>query len=86
MTSPLRLSERIYSAILLLYHPDLRRDFGPDMSDLFTEDLTEAWQNRGFPGVLNIWWCAICELLRIALPCPATEPIRQSSYRPSPLA
>ncbi len=74
MTGLLRLSSRLYSGSLLLYPSDLRRDFGPEMSELFTEDQTEAWQSSGYLGVLSIWWCALCELLRIALPGHKTNP------------
>lgn len=74
MTALLRLSSRLYSGILVLYQPDLRRDFESEMKELFDEDLAEAWQNRGFPGVLNIWWCALSEVFRIALPAHKTNP------------
>ncbi len=47
MSGLLRLSARAYGGILLLYPADLRRDFGPEMRELFGEDLDDAWQGSG---------------------------------------
>jgi hypothetical protein len=74
MNGVLRLSERIYGALLLLYPPDLRHEFGPEMSELFREDLDDAWRGRGFAGAVSVWWCALSEVLRIALPGQKTNP------------
>lgn len=68
------LSTRVYSGVLKLYPPDLRRDFGPEISDLFSEDLADAWRGSGLAGVIGVWWCAACEVIRIAVPGNRTNP------------
>jgi len=68
MSGLVRLSARAYGGMLLLYPSDLRREFGPEMHELFGEDLDDAWQSSGVAGVLRVWWCALCEFLRIAVP------------------
>jgi hypothetical protein len=69
-----RLSMKVYSGILLLYPTDLRRDFGPDMIELFGEDLDDAWRKHRFAGVFRVWWCAVCEFWRIAWPEQRASP------------
>ena len=68
------LSVKIYSGILLLYPPDLRRDFGPDIIELFAEDLDDARRRHRFAGVFRVWWCAVCEFWRIAWPAQRKSP------------
>jgi hypothetical protein len=65
---------KIYSGMLLLYPADLRRDFGQEMIELFGEDLAEAWQSSGVAGLLRVWWCAVCEILRVAIPGQMENP------------
>ena len=36
---PLSLSERLYAALLRWYPDDFRRDFAPDMRDLFRKEI-----------------------------------------------
>jgi len=74
MTRLMRLSTRVYGGILTLYPPELRSEFGPEMRELFSEDLKDAWRNSGLVGVIGIWWCALCEILRIALPAQSSNP------------
>jgi hypothetical protein len=74
MSGLLRLNARVYGAVLLLYPPDLRRDFGPEMHELFGEDLADAWRSSGVTGVLRVWWCTVCEILRIAMPGQMENP------------
>jgi hypothetical protein len=68
------LSARAYDGILRLYPSDLRREFGPEMNELFVEDLDDAWRSSGLVGVIGVWWCALCELFRIALPAQSSNP------------
>jgi hypothetical protein len=75
MTGILRLSTRVYGGFLKLYPPDLRAEFGPEMRELFSEDLSDAWRSKGLIGVIGVWWCALCEILRIALPAQSSNPV-----------
>ena len=74
MTGMLRVNTRVYDGILRLYPVDLRREFGPDIRAAFAEDLEDAWQFRGLAGAASIWWYAMCELFRIALPGVKANP------------
>ena len=64
----------IYGALLLLYPEELRRDFGAEIREVFDDDLNEAWRSRGFRGVLGVWWCALCEVAKIAVPAMKANP------------
>ena len=47
--------------LLLLYPSDLRREFGCEMTLAFADDMAAL-------GVFHVWWCALRELLVVALP------------------
>jgi hypothetical protein len=68
MSAVLRASCRLYSWILLLYPFALRSRFGPDMSDVFAQQLHHAWRSDGFSGAAQVWSCAAEELVLVALP------------------
>jgi hypothetical protein len=68
-------SLRLYSALILLYPADLRRDFGADMLDVFADDLITAIQFRGLRGAIATWRSAFRELTRIALPALFENPL-----------
>lgn len=62
MTIP--LSSRAYSAILLLYPRTLRREFGQEMVDVFTEQLRDARRLNGRLGEMKLWGCVAGETVR----------------------
>ena len=74
MTRLLALSSRLYTAGLSLYPPDLRREFGAEMTEVFAEDLDQAWRSEGIAGVIGVWLCAVREMVRIALPSQFENP------------
>jgi hypothetical protein len=74
MTRFADLSIRVYAAALPLYPPELRRDFGVEMTAVFAEDLEEAWRSAGLAGVIRVWSRAGWEVVRIALPGLVTNP------------
>jgi hypothetical protein len=51
----------LYQKLLLLYPQDLRREFGAEMTLAFAEDIENV-------GNLRVWWCALRELITVALP------------------
>jgi len=65
---------RIYTAVLPLFPQELRRDFGAEMTEVFAEDLAEAWRNAGLAGAIRVWWCAAWEIVRIAFPRQLENP------------
>ena len=71
----LRLSAWTYRGILLLYPLDLRQNFGLEMSEIFCDDVADAWRCFGVAGVFRVWLCALSEVLRIAIPSQRTNPV-----------
>jgi hypothetical protein len=61
-------SSRVYAGVLYLYPADLRRNFGTEMTAVFTDDLADAWRSRRLAGAVEVWWRAGSEVLQIALP------------------
>jgi hypothetical protein len=68
MPAALRATCRLYGWMLLLYPLTLRSRFGPEMSDVFAQQLRDAWQLHGFSGLAKVWSCAAEELILVALP------------------
>jgi hypothetical protein len=64
----LHLSVNAYRAILRLYPNELRRDFGPDMLEAFSDDLTAQYAARGVRGAMRVWRIALRESIRIGYP------------------
>jgi hypothetical protein len=58
------LSGRVYSAILLLYPRTLRREFGQEMVEVFSEQLRDARQIDGWLGEMKLWGCVAGETVR----------------------
>jgi hypothetical protein len=65
MNRLLRLSLFVYAHLMRVYPADLRRGFGPDMLEAFSDDLSSA---RGIGGILCVWRTTLCEVIAIALP------------------
>lgn len=53
----MRLSERAYSALLVLYPASYRRDYGDLMCQLFRDVSRERYHAQGWAGIF-LWWCA----------------------------
>jgi hypothetical protein len=74
MTAMVRMGRRLYSASLPLYPAELRREFGAEMVEAFTDDMEDACRHRGFKATARVWGRALSELLRIALPQHLQKP------------
>jgi hypothetical protein len=57
----------LYEKLLLLYPEDLRREFGAEMALAFADDVE-------IMGAPRMWWCALGELLTVALPGQKSHP------------
>lgn len=75
MTRFIEFSCSVYRALLSLYPPDVNQRFGIQMADTFAQQLTDAWQDRRLPGVLEVWSLTLPEFLLIALPRQIARPI-----------
>ncbi len=58
------LSSRIYSVILLLHPRTLRREFGEEMVEVFSQQLRDVRRIDGWPGELKLWGCVAGETVR----------------------
>jgi hypothetical protein len=68
VTALLYLSCRLYGWLLVLYPSALRSRYGQEMTDVFEQQIWEAWQLDSFPGLARVWSCAAEELILVALP------------------
>jgi hypothetical protein len=64
------VNARIYSLLLRLYPADLREHFGPEMTQVFLDDLEDRRRRHGLPGAARVWWHSLKELCQIALLTP----------------
>lgn len=64
------MNAQIYSLLLRLYPAELREDFGPEMMQVFLDDLEDGRRRRGSIGVARVWWRSLKELCQIALSTP----------------
>lgn len=62
-TTPTMLttSERVYQLLLWLYPPDYRREYGPDMMQLFRDLQRDALRQRGAAGLMGLWMRVIID-------------------------
>jgi len=57
-------SQRVYAVLLMLYPGALRREFGEEMMQVFTDQMRDAWQRNGWVGGAEVWRLVGCEVLR----------------------
>lgn len=63
----LRVSERIYRALLVLYPKEFRDTYGPHMAQVFRDDCREAVERTGTIGFVAWWTRTMLDLLSTAL-------------------
>jgi hypothetical protein len=61
MALPLRVSHRVYAALLLLYPTALRQQFGEEMLEVFTDQMRDARNKDGWVGEMAVWRCVAGE-------------------------
>jgi hypothetical protein len=66
LMSVLRTSCRLYGFLLPLYPSTLRRQFGPDMADVFEQQVRAECEQHGFYGVVRAWSSVVSELIQNA--------------------
>ncbi len=67
-TTALSLSRRAYSLLLPLYPLVLRCRYGPEMVDVFEQQIRGACKQSGFTGLARVWLCVVSEIVQGALP------------------
>jgi hypothetical protein len=74
----LLISDLIYRLFLLAYPAAFRRDFGPEMTQVFRDSCREVYQQRGILGVFNLWVPTILDLVVTAFEEHLLEGLRMS--------
>jgi hypothetical protein len=64
----LATSCRLFGLLLPLYPPGLRRRFGPDMAEVFEQQIRDEGHRRGFAGVARVWMGLASDVVRSSLP------------------
>ena len=62
-----QISLLIYGCSLWLYPSELRRRFGPEMSEVFAELVADTSGQRGLCGVAALWWLTLRESVTVGL-------------------
>jgi hypothetical protein len=68
MPKSLRYVLACYRALLWLYPPDLRREYGSEMIDVFSQVLFVEWTRRGKRGAAAVGSRALGEVFTVAIP------------------
>jgi hypothetical protein len=68
MTPVIAASLRIYGALIRLYPADLQRRYGPEMRDVFEEQLVQSCTREGLTGLVRVWLWVVAEVLRSPVP------------------
>lgn len=63
-----RVSACAYRAVIVLYPVELRYEYGTEMAAVFAEELADACRSGSATDVVGVWWRAVSEVLRIAIP------------------
>ena len=75
MRTTFRVSSQTYGILVILYPRDLRLAFAQEMTEVFDQQLHEAWDESGLTGFLRVWLYALGELLFVALPAQLAQPV-----------
>jgi hypothetical protein len=74
MRTLIEVSCSLYRTLLLCYPSEVRRRFHAEMTQVFADQLSDAWQLRGFAGTVQVWRTAVWELLTVAAPLGLQSP------------
>lgn len=69
MLEPSRMvsfSGRVYALLLLAYPARFRREYGPEMAQVFRDDLHGTLRNKGTSGLVGLWFLVVFDLSKTA--------------------
>jgi len=64
----LSASCRFFTLVMPLYPAALRNQFGPEMADVFEQQIRDASARRGFVGVARVWLHVALDVVQSSLP------------------
>lgn len=74
MISPaVAISNEAFRRLLILYPPDLRREFGDDLAEVFSQQIETAWEENAWRGIAGAWLNVLADYAAITLPCLAAR-------------
>jgi hypothetical protein len=68
MECTLRVSCWLFRILLLLYRSDLRHEFGQEMTEVFRQEIVDAYREAGWRGYLAVCARTGVEILTVAMP------------------
>ena len=58
------ISGRIYTLLLMVYPANFRREFEPDMAQVFRDKCRAELANRGVPGLMRVWLSVLLDWVK----------------------
>ncbi|MFB3923444.1 MAG: hypothetical protein ACE145_17115 [Terriglobia bacterium] len=62
------LSNRVFRRLVVLYPPDLYRQFGDELADVFSQQVELAWQEGSWRGIAATWMRVVEDCAAVSLP------------------
>jgi hypothetical protein len=62
------MSCRLYNLVMPLYPVTLRCQFGPDMADVFEQQVRGECERYGFAGLARVWFGVASDVIQSSLP------------------
>ncbi len=67
LAKPVACSQWLYKRLLVVYPRCHRKEYGPEMLQLFRDQCRDAWSARHWPGLLLLWLRIAPDLLKTSL-------------------
>ena len=69
MISPaVSISNEAFRRFVILYPSDLRREFGDDLVEVFSQQIETAWEEKAWRGIAGAWLSVLGDCALITLP------------------
>jgi len=67
------ISIEAFQRLVILYPLDLRREFGDDLVEVFSQQIETAWEENAWRGIAGAWLNVLADYAAVALPCLAAR-------------
>jgi hypothetical protein len=62
------LSNWIFRRLVVFYPPDLHRQFGDELADVFSQQVELAWREQSWRGLVATWLSVAEDCVAVSLP------------------
>ena len=62
------VSNWIFRRFATLYPPDLHRQFGDELADVFSQQVEAAWEEKSWRGIAVTWLSVLEDCAAVSLP------------------